>query len=109
MRLQLADYTDDAQPQRAIRLAGSDRFLTNVAVVKRFWTTSVARSVVANGLSFPDALSQGPYPLPIHLVRPDGIDSAVEADIRRLDPARIDVIGGAAMVSNGVLARLRVL
>jgi len=78
-------------------------------MIKSLWPTSTPRSVVASGTNFPDALAHGPYAMPMHLVRPSSIHAAVANDIRRIDPARIDVVGGTGSVSNGVVTQLKKL
>jgi putative cell wall-binding protein len=105
----LVPYTDGGTAGDVIRLSGADRFATNVAVVQEFWTTTVARSAVANGLNFPDALAEGAYDLPLHLVTPTSVPSVVAADIQRIDPDRIDALGGTTQISDGVLNTLRAL
>ncbi len=106
---QLVLYTDSKSPGAVIRLSGIDRYATNVAVVKRFWPGTAARSAVATGLNYPDALAEAPYQLPLHLVQTNAVPSVVAADIARLDPDRIDALGGPAVISDSVLNTLRAL
>ena len=109
VRNALAAYTDSKNVASVVRLSGADRFSTNVAVVSAFWTTTVARSAVANGMNFPDALAEGAYDLPLHLVTPTSVPSVVATDIQRIDPDRIDALGGTTQISDGVLNTLRAL
>ena len=109
VRNALAAYTDSNSVASVVRLSGADRFETNVDVVQQFWTTTIARSAVANGLNFPDALAEGAYDLPLHLVTPTSVPGVVATDIQRIDPDRIDALGGTTQISDGVLNTLRAL
>ncbi|MEO6578545.1 MAG: cell wall-binding repeat-containing protein [Candidatus Limnocylindria bacterium] len=113
VKAQLAAYTDPKTAGSVVRLSGNsttgNRFDTNVAVVSKFWTSTVARSAVANGLNFPDALAEGAYELPLHLVQPTSVPTVVANDIKRINPARIDALGGVTQISDGVLNTLRAL
>lgn len=109
VRSQLAGFTDTRQASSVTRHAGADRFATNVAVTRAFWTSPQARTVVANGFTFPDALSHGAYGMPVHLVGTSSLPAIIATDIRRLDPQRIDVLGGPLSVSDRVVGELRKL
>src|SRR5690606_14891536 len=65
---------------------------------------------VATGQSFPDALAGGPLAgrtgAPILLAMRDGIPAATRAELSRLRPERIVVIGGTAVLSEAVRASL---
>lgn len=104
----LVPYTDSKTAGAVVRLSGADRFATNVAVMKRFWTAKVAWSTVANGMTFPDALAEGAYELPLHLVTPTSVPTVVRNDVKRIDPNRIDVLGGTAVVSESVVEILKI-
>lgn len=94
------------------RTAGGDRFATAVEVSKAAFPdpSSVGTVYVANGLSFPDALSGGPAATrdsgPLLLTAPGYLPPAVSAEITRLHPAHIVVVGGPAVVSADVLTAL---
>lgn len=102
------------QPARAAmtvqRLAGADRYATAASVSAAHYAPGVPAAYVATGLDFPDALAAGPAAAraggPILLVRPGGIPPATAAELARLRPARIVVLGSAGVVSDGVLATL---
>jgi len=61
---------------------------------------------IATGLNFPDALAgaavAGSQGAPILLVLPDSIPAATAAELARLQPGRIVILGGAGVVSDGV-------
>ncbi|RZT58061.1 putative cell wall binding repeat protein [Microcella alkaliphila] len=93
------------------RLAGPDRFATAVEISRAAFPSGAPVVVVANGLSFPDALSAGPAAVqlggPVLLVGPTSIPSVVRAELNRLRPQRIIVVGGTGVVSGAVATELR--
>jgi putative cell wall-binding protein len=66
---------------------------------------------VATGEDFPDALIAAPAAValgsPLLLVRSDSLPAATAAEIQRLAPARIVVLGGTAAVNDATLDALR--
>lgn len=94
------------------RLSGSDRFATAVAISKQY-AAGVPVVYVTTGMSFPDALSAAPAAAaqggPLLLVSPGSMPANVKAEIKRLKPKRIVVVGGTAAVSAGVYSQLRSL
>ena len=92
------------------RIEGSDRYSTAAAIVQREF--AAADTVyVATGLNFPDALAGVPAAAndraPILLVGKDAIPPATAAQLKRLHPATIKILGGEAVISTGVAAGLR--
>ncbi|HET6793605.1 MAG TPA: cell wall-binding repeat-containing protein, partial [Acidimicrobiales bacterium] len=96
-----------SEPQR---IAGDNRFATAAAVSAAHFDPGVPVVYVATGLSYPDALAAGPAAAagggPILLVSPQGVPSATAAELRRLSPGRIVVLGGPAAVSGSVMSQL---
>lgn len=93
------------------RLSGSDRFATAVAVSQRYYPASGVPVVyVANGFNFPDALSAAPAAArqggPLLVVRPDSIPDTISAELDRLAPQKIVVVGGPGAVTDAVYAQL---
>jgi putative cell wall-binding protein len=98
------------------RLAGADRFGTSVAISQntldsaKEFSPHVPVVYIANGLAYADALSAGPAAAaqqgPLLLVAPTSIPAAVGAELKRLQPQKIVVVGGAGSVSNAVFAQL---
>ena len=88
------------------RLAGADRFGTAVAVSKSGFPNGAPVVYLASGTNFPDALAAGPIAAhdggPLLLTRPDALPGAIAAEIARLDPARIVIVGGTGAVTAGV-------
>ncbi len=98
----LADYASEGVE----RIAGADRYGTSAAVAAEY-DPGVAVAFVANGREFADALSASATAAgeagPVLLTRPDRLSPSVMAELERLDPARIVVLGGTAAVSDAVL------
>ncbi len=94
------------------RLAGADRYATAAAISRAtFPSPPVPVAYVATGRGFPDALAGGPAAAveggPILLTRPDRLPDVVRAELTRLRPGSIRVLGGPAAVSDAVVAALR--
>lgn len=103
----LATYTSGSVE----RWAGSDRYGTAAAISHEAYAVGEAGEVfIASGEVFSDALALGPMaghsPYPILLVRSDSIPSSTLAELRRLDPRRIHLIGGPATISDDVRLQL---
>ncbi len=98
-----------ADPTGLTRLAGTDRYATAVAVSQTF-AAGVPVVYIATGLNFPDALAgaaaAGETGGPVLLVRQDSIPAATAAELARLRPGRIIVLGGTGVVSDAVVAGL---
>ena len=92
------------------RQAGANRFATAAAVAERTFPSDVGTVYVATGARSPDALAAVPVgavqSAPLLLVRPDSIPAETAAELRRLSPDRIVVLGGEAAVSAQVQAQL---
>ncbi|MBK4346468.1 cell wall-binding repeat-containing protein [Lacisediminihabitans changchengi] len=91
------------------RLAGGDRYSTSVAIASRF-AEGVPVAYVATGTNYPDALSAAPAAAalggPLLLTAPDSLPAVVAAEITRLAPQLIVVVGGNAAVSPEVYDQL---
>lgn len=98
-------------PRDIRRIAGNDRFQTSAAVAQEY--ASATTVYIANGLNYPDALSAAPAAAsaggPLLLTLKDTLPSVIATEITRLNPARIVVVGGAAVVSNAVFSALEAL
>ena len=91
------------------RSQGPDRYATSVAVSVNAFSPGVSVVYLATGATFPDALAGGPVaataPGPILLVQPNCVPGVVNAEIDRLAPARLVLLGGTGAVGPGVEAR----
>lgn len=86
------------------RLAGEDRYATSAAISAANFAPGVPVVYIASGLDFPDALSgaavAGMQEVPVLLVRRDSIPDVVKAELTRLAPGRIVILGGTGVVSD---------
>ncbi|MCS5713965.1 cell wall-binding repeat-containing protein [Herbiconiux sp. CPCC 205716] len=94
-----------------VRSSGADRFATSAAASADAFPANTDVVYVAAGTAFPDALSGGPvaapHLAPVLLVRPDAIPSAIDTELKRLNPKRIVVLGGPNAVTGAVYEQLR--
>ncbi|MBA4246772.1 MAG: hypothetical protein C0444_00540 [Microbacterium sp.] len=100
------------------RLFGADRYATPVEIARaQFPGTSTPTGPVtpgvpvvylANGASFPDALSAGPASAleggPMLLTPSSSLPAVVAAELDRLNPQSVVVVGGTGVVSDAVAA-----
>ena len=92
------------------RVWGANRYATAAALSSANFAPGVSAVFIATGQNFPDALAAGPAAgredSPILLVRQDSVPGETAAELSRLNPGRIVVVGGSAVVSDGVMATL---
>jgi len=92
------------------RWAGDDRYATAVEVSKATFAPGVGTVYVVLGDDFPDALAAGPVAganlAPILLTRRDGVPSVVEAELARLEPGLVIVVGGTSVITDATMAAL---
>jgi putative cell wall-binding protein len=96
------------------RISGADRYLTAVAVSKATTGSDAPRTVyLATGASFPDGLAGTPVAVrangPLLIVPSGGLTDALRAELRRLNPPRVVILGGTSAVSNAVAAQVAAL
>lgn len=107
VRTALAPYASSGQ---VVRVAGSDRFATAAAISARWSSPGVSSVFVATGADFADALAGTPAAAttgaPLLLVGRDRIPAAAAAELKRLAPQRIHVLGGTGVVSAAVATAL---
>jgi putative cell wall-binding protein len=94
-----------------VRAAGPDRYATAAAVSAATFSPDVPVVFIATGKAFPDALAgagaaafQGS---PLLLVDGATVPPSTLAELRRLKPRRIAVLGGPAVILESVLPQLR--
>ena len=111
------DYPNTTSPSRPlsiadlVSLAGGDRYATAVAVSAWRFTSPVPAVYIATGANFPDALAGAPAAAraggPVLLVPPgDVLPPAIAAELQRLAPATIKVLGGPTSVSEAIASAL---
>jgi putative cell wall-binding protein len=96
------------------RISGPDRYATAVAVSKATTGTDAPRTVyLATGAAFPDGLAGTPVAVrangPLLIVPSGGLTDALRAELRRLNPPRVVILGGTGAVSSAVAAQVAAL
>jgi putative cell wall-binding protein len=88
------------------RIAGADRYATAAQLSARLFPPGVPAVFVATGEAFPDALAAsgaaGASGGPVLLARRTSLPDVTAAELRRLRPGRVVVLGGAAALSDTV-------
>ncbi len=102
---ELAAYAPDVR-----RLAGANRYETAAAISADTFAPGVPVAYVATGANFPDALAGTPVAGslggPMLLTAANELPSAIAAELDRLNPARIVILGATGAVSNSVASQL---
>lgn len=95
------------------RFFGNDRYATAADIALKTFAPGVPVVYVATGSNYPDALAGGAAAArdggPVLLVTRDGIPAATRSAIEHLDPFRIEVLGGAGVVSQAVQDQLHLM
>lgn len=99
-----------ASGSQVTRRSGPDRYATAAALSAATFPANVPVAYIGTGEGFADALSGASAAAhlggPLLLVRPGEIPDVVAAELRRLAPARITVLGGHGAVSEAVQQQL---
>jgi putative cell wall-binding protein len=102
----VADQLQTYTPAPVQRLQGADRFATAVAISNDTFDPGVAAVFVATGASFPDALAAGPAAIkvggPVLLTHPGSLPASTRAELVRLAPQTIYLLGGTTAVGEAV-------
>jgi putative cell wall-binding protein len=89
------------------RLAGKDRFETAQQVSAATFSPGVATAYLVSGLAFPDALTASALGAlqgsPVLLTSPSQLPDSTIAELTRLQPKSIVVLGGTSAVSDAVV------
>ncbi len=96
------------------RVAGADRYATSLAISKATTNDDAPRTVyIATGSSFPDGLSGTPVAArangPLLIVPEGSLTAPVAAELLRLNPPRIIILGGTRAVSSAIAAEIAAL
>ncbi len=93
------------------RRAGADRYATAAALSAATFPAGVPVVHLASGAGFADALGAGPAAAaaggPVLLTAPGALPAVTAAELRRLRPSRVVVLGGERAVSAGVEDEVR--
>lgn len=97
---------EPARAPLARRLSGDDRYATAAAISRETFTNKGGAVFLAAGRTYADALSGGPaaagQAAPVLLSRPDDLPDETVAELQRLAPSRIYILGGEGALSAGV-------
>ncbi|MEA3510414.1 MAG: cell wall-binding repeat-containing protein [Actinomycetota bacterium] len=97
-------------PNGVVRIGGADRYETAALISQAYFAPATPIVYVATGLNFPDALAGVPGAAragaPILLVQTNSLPAATAAEIDRLAPAEIVILGGPVAVSDAVAREL---
>ena len=101
-----------ATSSMVVRYAGADRFATAAAISANTFSPGVAVAYIANAYAFPDALAgaaaAGTIQGPVLLANSTGaLNPATIAELTRLAPVKIVVLGGTGVISDAVLDLLK--
>jgi putative cell wall-binding protein len=92
------------------RMDGADRYEVSAVTSEHAFCAALPTVYVASGEVFPDALSGSAAAIaagsPVILVTHDSVPAAVVAELKRLDPMQIKVLGGPNTISQPVLDAL---
>ncbi len=97
------------------RISGLDRFAVGVGISQQAYPSPAQVPIVyvTTGYNYPDALSAAPaatkFGGPLLLTAPEALPSAVRAEVIRLNPDRIVVVGGPGSVSPAVFDALQLI
>ncbi len=95
------------------RLFGQTLYDTSAAISAASFGSNVPVAYIATGTQFPDALTGAPVAgkdgAPLLLTDPKALPPAIAAELTRLKPAKIVILGGPGAVSDAVLSALRAL
>jgi putative cell wall-binding protein len=87
------------------RYSGADRYEVAVSIAQE-WPADVPVVYIAKGSDYPDALSAGPAAAreegPLLLTLPDRMPPSVSAELARLAPQRVVIVGGPNSVNEQV-------
>ncbi|QHC57408.1 cell wall-binding repeat-containing protein [Rathayibacter sp. VKM Ac-2760] len=104
------DFIPTAFASETGRLEGSDRYATAVAVTRAYFGDDLPVLYIASGENWPDALSAGPAAAKqdgaLLLTDPSELPDVVAAEIKRLTPKKIIVVGSSLSVSDAVYERI---
>ncbi|WP_435789855.1 cell wall-binding repeat-containing protein [Clostridium sp.] len=101
-----------AQDTSAIRVFGSDRYSTSVAISQEGWSTATT-VIIASGQDFPDALSASALckskDAPILLTDSKALSEVTIGEIQRLKATQAIIVGGTSVININIEKQLKTL
>jgi putative cell wall-binding protein len=97
-------HSDGVADPASQRLSGADRYATSTQISGQY-APGVPRLYVATGTSFPDALAAGAAAgtsSPVLLVGGGGVGAATVAEVARLAPGQIVLVGGPGVLPDAI-------
>ncbi|MEH7384312.1 cell wall-binding repeat-containing protein [Bacillus sp. JJ1521] len=95
----------------AERVDGKDRFQVSVNLSQKGWPKHSETVVLAFYNAYADALAAGPlafhYDAPILLTHTGSLTGVTKEEIKRLNPKRVIIVGGAGSINDSVMIELR--
>lgn len=93
------------------RIEGDNRYATAVELSRRTFSANAPAVVIASGEDYPDALTgsalAGAEKGALLLTPKSALISVVEAELKRLNPARVYIMGSSAAISPAVESRIK--
>lgn len=93
------------------RISGVDRYEVSASVSRSSYWVGTQTVYIASGAVYTDALSGSAAAArrgsPVLLTAPNVLPNSVRAELKRIKPERIVILGGTGTVSNGVLRELQ--
>lgn len=90
---------------------GSNRYETAVKVSHSLYPNGAGIVYLASGVNFPDAIAAGPAAAaedaPILLSSKDWVPPSTAAELVRLDPSTVVILGGEAALSSGIAQQVK--
>ena len=107
----VADRVRDLTGATVTRIYGQDRYTTAAALSRAAFSPGVDHALVVTGEAYPDGLAAGPVAAllggPVLLSRADHLPAVTRAELIRLAPARVTIVGGQAALSSSVEEAIR--
>lgn len=96
---------------KSARLSGATRYDTMSKVISTAYPGTANTVIVASGANYPDALAasglSGVLDAPVVLTDSSALSSQALTQLKRLNPSKIIVVGGASAVKANVVAQLK--
>lgn len=107
----VAAYKEVFGIMEATRIAGNSRYETAVEVSRKGWPNGSQIAYIASGENYPDSTAAGPLAAkedaPILLTPHDHLHPATEAELKRLNPSHVYVLGGENAISAEVYQSIK--